>query len=199
MSKLLKYRTVKQPTILIGMEKDKEVQAVCLNFVEGINVDLDLILGSVIMRHRQITKCIFNSNNIISTRKAALSLEIDELYTLDVENRICCDTKNLNGALSSDTLLFYLSKDSVWKVLGHYDVLALDEALPVLDVYKRYYSLYYPQAVAEFAFKDPKQPLRVYQVEERDGFEDFFCEPLFIESDIVEHVYVPLPKSSEVA
>lgn len=198
MTEFIGHNETQKTNILIGMEKDKTVYAAELKFKPGINVDLDLIMASVIMRPRQVVKNLFNSNSLKNVQRAAKLMEIEDLFELDFSGRMSAETKNLKN-LKDDLLVFYFSEDMKWMMVGNCDVLKVDHPTPAEQVYKGYYESYYPPEVVEFAFKDPNEIKRVYQVDEKDGFEDFLFEPLFKESDVVEHIYVPLPNDPKVA
>lgn len=179
------------PSIFIGIEKNNAVHINHLEFCEGVDLNLDLILASVVMRHRQITKHVFNTSSLATKRKAAEALEIEDLFKLDLENNLSCETKFVGIGLPRNMLVFFLGMDSIWKVVGHYDILALEVPIPAVELYKHYYALHYPKAVSEYAFADPKNIKRVYQVDETEDGEDFLFEPLFTHSDIIDHVLCP--------
>ena len=188
-----------QPSIFLGIEKDREVYIRSLDFKDGIEVDLDLVFSSVVLRHRKILKEIFNSTNQNHLDSAAKKLQIEDLFDVNTETSLVCDSEHLVSSCDlEDFLLFYLSKDQKWMIVGNYDILQIPEPKPFVDVLKNHYEFYYPNEVTEFCFKDPKDIKRVYLVEEHNGMEDFHIESLFIESDVVEHVYVPL-KSTQAA
>lgn len=188
-----------KPTIFVGMEKNNSIHINHLVFEESVDLDLDLVLASIVMRHRQITKHVFNTSDLEERRKAAVALEIEGLFKLDTQTNLSCPTKHIGDSLPSNMLVFYLASDSIWKVVGFYDILALQASIPVVELYKRYYALHYPKVVSEYAFTNPKDIKRVYQVDQLDDGEDFLFESLFIESDIVDHVFSPTPQLESAA
>lgn len=176
--------------VFIGMQKGNRVHVRQLVFNPDIPLTLDLILASVVMRHRQVVKGLFNSTNRSDIAKAAKSMEIDGLFEISTSGCFPCHMDHIHECLAGEGLIFFLNQDGVWMMNGYCDTLSIDKPVPVVDVFKAYYKSYYPPEVLDFAFKDPKEPKRVYQVDEYDGVEDFLFEPLFLDSDIIEHVVV---------
>lgn len=184
--------------VFVGMQKNNRVHVRSLIFNPEIPLTLDLIFASVVMRHRQIVKGLFNTSNYDEIVEAAKPMQIEGLYKIDSTEHYSCLIENIHKSIQGETLIFFLNQDGVWMMNGYCDTLSIEVPAPVIDVFRAYYKSYYPQEVLDFAFKDPKQPKRVYQVDEYDGKEDFLFEPIFQESDIIEHVVVEIrPNESE--
>lgn len=182
--------------VFVGMQKNNQVHLRSLIFNPEIPLTLDLIFASVVMRHRQVVKGLFNSSNHDHIVKAAGPMQIEGLFEINTTEIFACSLDNVHKSIRGEEIIFFLNQDGVWVMSGYCDNLGIDTPVPVANVFKSYYKLFYPQEVLDFAFKDPKEPKRVYQVEEYDGVEDFLFEPLFQESDIIEHVVVAI-KSEE--
>lgn len=194
-----KLKCEQKINVFFGMQKDNRVHVRNLKFNPEIPLTLDLVLGSVVMRHRQIVKGLFNSCNHENTVKAAIPMQIEGLFEIDTTEHFSCHIDHVHKNLQGETLVFFLNLDGVWMMNGVCDELSIGRPIPVTKVFESYYRSHYPQEVVNFAFKDPKEPKRVYQVEEYDGVEDFLFEPLFQESDIIDHVVVAIkPQKSMV-
>lgn len=191
MTAITKYLSPNKPSVFLGMDKGKTVNVCHIGFVESAEVDLDLILASVKMRHRKVLKGVFNSSNKSVIRESAELLEIEDLTKLDTETIMACKTEDLCESMPKNTLLFFLSQDQEWLVVGHCDVFALSSPIPAVTAFKKYYEAYYPKEVVEYAFRDPNCVKRVYDVEEANNTTDYFFEPLFVDSDVIEHLILP--------
>lgn len=195
---LLENKREQEIAVFVGMQKNNRVHLRSLIFNPEIPLTLDLIFASVVMRHRQVVKGLFNSSNHDDIIKAAGPMQIEGLFEIDTTEAFVCSIENIHKSIRGETIFFFLNQDGVWVMNGYCDNLGIDTPVPVTNVFKSYYKLFYPQEVLDFAFKDPKEPKRVYQVEEYDGVEDFLFESLFQESDIIEHVVVEIkPKENE--
>lgn len=183
--------------VWIGYQKKSNIHLRFLEFSTPLKKDgqsIEEIFAAIILRCRDITKNVFNSIHSSNSPEEyidackPLSLEgsyqfTDQYYDLD-ERQV--------KIVPLNTIVFYLDSQTTWRVVANLPDLQVKTPTPFINILKQNYKDFYPQEVYDFAFADPKNPLRVYTVEEKNGHEIFHFELLFKNDDEDKILKLPL-------
>lgn len=183
--------------VWIGYQKNSNIHIQFLEFSIPLKKDvqsIEEIFASIILRGRDITKNVFNSIHSSNSPKEffdackPLSLEGSYRFT-----DYCYNLEERHVKIVPlNAIVFYLDSQTTWRVVANLPDLQVKSPTPFINILKQNYKDFYPKEVYDFAFADPKNPLRVYTVEEKDGQEIFHFELLFKNDDEDKILKLPL-------
>lgn len=160
----------------------------------------DDVLSTIILRGRPRIKAATSLyRNKKEAEEASAGMSLEGVYHIDVNNYLECSKNTWNSNVPPNVIIFFLDEKSQWQMFSSCAEYLIETPKLVKSVYKDYYTEFYPKQVVDFAFADPKDIKRVYDFEEVDDHEDYFMESLFIDSDVTEHVYVPIAEPQNQA